>query len=685
MDGIKFTLTYSALKMFGKQLYSNVSSAISELVANGLDAKAPNIYLTIDIRDKSNSYVEVFDEGKGMSPDDIADHYIKIGYNKRRNEKGLDDGKTMGRKGIGKLAALYLSDCFTIITKTENSDLTCWKLDVSCLDEDDSPQLEPVGIDDYSELESFKKLVSLGHGTIICLQSVNMKGLGDKAFESLECRLSNLFLYDKLEQKIWIKLIQDDKATNSFLSINKKIAFKNLAYVYTSKENYVEECKNNSFTMSYKTKNGVDKKMNANTEIVLFDNTDFRISGEKEFFGLKKHFVLDGWIGIHSTIDGEDAKANDSRYVKNQFYNPNQLRVYVRNKLAMSNMIEHLGITRAFVNYIEGEVSFDILDDDDLEDIATAGRQDFNTQDPRFILLKEILTKIGNSLVSKRQELADKIRERRRMDDISISTRSKTRFQKDFHGMLEDLPDINPQDRLKIEQYAMAQLEGDINSEVKSEFTVFLSHASKDHIFSDFIFNYLVYLGFNGDIKNEFCEIFYSSNGLDTDNLTPLSILIKQYIIRKNNDILFLTSSNFGNSEYCLFEGGAAWATKSVGDYKIMALTYDSIPQFLTNGKSEVVFNIRTKEDLQLDEMKYNYIVNILNRLIKHLNKNREVAGLPMVSTLPEVHIPDKVALKRLNKSPIDFMDKNVVDYWNAYVVEQGDIYFSLPQQEEKS
>ena len=44
MDGIKFTLTYSALKMFGKQLYSNVSSAISELVANGLDAKAPNIF-----------------------------------------------------------------------------------------------------------------------------------------------------------------------------------------------------------------------------------------------------------------------------------------------------------------------------------------------------------------------------------------------------------------------------------------------------------------------------------------------------------------------------------------------------------------------------------------------------------------------------------------------------------------
>lgn len=678
MGSVKFTLTYSALKMFGKQLYSNVSSAISELVANGLDAKAANIYLTIDIRDKVKSYVEVFDEGKGMSADDIADHYIKIGYNKRRNEKGLDDGKTLGRKGIGKLAALYLSDCFTIITKTVNSDLTCWKLDVSSLDEDDSPELEQVASDEYCELESYKKLVAIGHGTIICLKDVNMKGLGDKAFESLECRLSNLFLYDKLEQKIWIKLIQTDAPNGKFSLINKQIAFKNLAYIYTSGEDYVKECKGNTFAMSYKTKTGVDKTMTVDTEIVPFTETDFHISGEKEFFGVKKQYNLDGWIGIHASIDGEDAKKNDARYIKNQFYNPNQLRVYVRNKLAMPNMIEYLGITRAFVNYIEGEISFDILDDDDLEDIATAGRQDFNTQDPRFLLLKEILTKIGNSLVAKRQALADKIRERKKTDDISISTRSKTRFQKDLHGMLEELPDLKPDDRLKIEQYAVAQLEGDVNSEAKSEFTVFLSHASKDRIFSDFIFRYLVHLGFNGNIKDETCEIFYSSSGLDTDNLTPLSILIKKYIIRKKNDILFLTSANFGHSEFCLFEGGAAWATKSVGDYKILALTYDSIPQFLTNGKSEVVLNIKAKEDLQLDEIKYNYLVNIFNRLISHLNKNREVSGMPQVPVLSEVHIPDMVELKRLGKTPIDFMDSTLVEYWNTYVIEQADTYFTI-------
>lgn len=676
MSGVKFELTYSALKMFGKQLYSNVGSAISELVANGLDAKASNIYLTIDIQNKEKSYVEVYDEGKGMSPADISDHYIKIGYNKRRHENGLDDGKTMGRKGIGKLAALYLSDCFSIITKTTNSELSCWKLDVSTLDDDATPEMEQISSNEFTELESFKKLILEGHGTIICLKNVNMRGLGERAFESLRYRLANLFLYDKLKQHIWVKIITDAKVENKFSFVEKRIAFKNFAYVYTTNSDYTKECINNIFSVPYKTKTGVDKKMKSSTEIINFSDMDFQISGEKEFYGKKKKYAIDGWIGIHSTIDGEDAKLNDQRYVKNQFYSPNQLRIYVRNKLAMSNIIEHLGITRAFVNYIEGEISFDILDDDDLEDIATAGRQDFNTQDPRFVLLKELLTKICNSLVAKRQALADKLREFKKTDDISISTKSKHIFQKDLHNMLDDIPNIAPQDKDKIEQFAVAQLEGDINADVKSEFTVFLSHSSKDHIFSDFIYHFLTNLGFNGNIKDSDCEIFYSSNGLDTDNLNPLSILIKKYIIRKNNDILFLISPNFGESEFCLFEGGAAWATKSVGDYKILALDYESIPKFLTNGKSEVVLNVKSKEDLYLNETKYNYIVVILNRLINHLNRNRDVSGLKRIDTYDEVKIPDKVHLKEYGKVETDYMDEKILKYWNTYVLEQAETYF---------
>lgn len=85
MENVEFELTYAALKMFGKQLYSNVGSAIAELVANGIDAGAEEVYVAINVIDKHNATVEILDSGAGMTYADIKEHYIKIGYNKRKN------------------------------------------------------------------------------------------------------------------------------------------------------------------------------------------------------------------------------------------------------------------------------------------------------------------------------------------------------------------------------------------------------------------------------------------------------------------------------------------------------------------------------------------------------------------------------------------------------------------------
>lgn len=86
-------------------------------------------------------------------------------------------------------------------------------------------------------------------------------------------------------------------------------------------------------------------------------------------------YQLTGWIGFHSTLNNSQAQQNDSNFRKNKNYNPAQIRLYVRNKLAVSNVLDTLGITQAFTNYIEGEISFDLLDDDLLPDIATSSRQ----------------------------------------------------------------------------------------------------------------------------------------------------------------------------------------------------------------------------------------------------------------------------------------------------------------------
>lgn len=107
-------------------------------------------------------------------------------------------------------------------------------------------------------------------------------------------------------------------------------------------------------------------------------------------------------------------------------------------------------------------------------------------------------------------------------------------------------------------------------------------------------------------------------------------------------------------------------------------MDYGSIPKFLTNGKSEVVLNAKSKSDLLLNEINYNYLIEILNRLISHLNKNRIVLGLLPVPTFSAIKVPDKVDLKKLGKKEEDYMDSMILDYWATYVIEQSDEYFGV-------
>lgn len=116
---IPFNFTYFAMKLLGKNLYSNPWTAVSEIVANGIDAGAKNVYVLIDMRNKEKAVVEIFDDGTGMSFEDLSEKYTLIGRNKRLGSDNRE-GKTLGRKGIGKLAALYLSPCYYLYTKTDD-------------------------------------------------------------------------------------------------------------------------------------------------------------------------------------------------------------------------------------------------------------------------------------------------------------------------------------------------------------------------------------------------------------------------------------------------------------------------------------------------------------------------------------------------------------------------------------
>src|SRR5947209_9085314 len=84
-------------------IYKPFVKASKELISNAYDADAEDVRIRLSDDFKS---LEVFDDGRGMTPFEFRTDFTKIGgsYTRLRNE--LTDGKRpkIGSKGIGFLA-----------------------------------------------------------------------------------------------------------------------------------------------------------------------------------------------------------------------------------------------------------------------------------------------------------------------------------------------------------------------------------------------------------------------------------------------------------------------------------------------------------------------------------------------------------------------------------------------------
>lgn len=416
-NSIPFNFSYFALKLLGKQMYTNNWSAISELIANGLDAGATNVKLYIESIDKENSKLEILDNGSGMDYVDLATKYALIGRN-RRISNGEFSEKTKGRKGIGKLATLFLSKKYYIVSK-KNGIETAWMLDSTNASESDVPELIRVTIDDVC-IENKEIWDSFESGTLIKSVGVDLVGFAEGKLDSLKMTLANYYLLNNIGAVIEVAYKTKPKQKVEFSKVSKVIGFKNLyAYFQTSYGIIKSELLNNSVKINSDLEQ-VTNKLRKVIKLSPSDITRISLNGKRNFVTINGNYKefeyeLTGWIGIHSTINMLEAVGNTgedpgNRFIRNSVYKANQLRLYVRDKLAVSDFMPQLNNTQAFSNYIEGEISFDILDNDDLEDISTSNREGLSGKDERITLLIELLKPIVNKLISERVNIGSIVR-----------------------------------------------------------------------------------------------------------------------------------------------------------------------------------------------------------------------------------------------------------------------------------
>jgi hypothetical protein len=179
------------LEHLGVQMYKRRDTAIAELVANCWDANATTVWVEApdkETYDPDASRFVIEDDGIGMSDDDVENHYLIVGRNRRNAGDGEgthDPGaqpeapavptdpqpsrKIMGRKGIGKLAGFGIASLVEL-TSWRDGKATKLTLDMKKL---------KLGERDMREIEIPGEIIDVppdvhcsGHGTRIVLHGL---------------------------------------------------------------------------------------------------------------------------------------------------------------------------------------------------------------------------------------------------------------------------------------------------------------------------------------------------------------------------------------------------------------------------------------------------------------------------------------------------------------------------------
>ena len=339
--------------------------------------------------------------------------------------------------------------------------------------------------------------------------------------------------------------------------------------------------------------------------------------------------------------------------------------MYVRGKLALEDLRPYLNLTEQYANYLEGELQFDLLDEDELPDIATTSRESFDTEDPRFTSLCILVRNWAQKLINQRSKIAQ--HEKRKLAKTTAQANNiyAQRISKSIDKL--DIPDDAAADLKREVHLGLTSedpLDKNVQVEAKGEYKVFISHASQDKVLANIIYRTLIEHGAEPD------EIFYTSKDAestsDKKRHAQLGPMVHKAITSSATKIIYLTSSSFCKSVYCCFEGGAGWATRAVAEYELITTRYDHKPNWLDHDLPTTEL-LNREGELELTRDSYLLFTEAINRLIDHLNIGRSIQNKDLITPIAETKLP--------STEELDFEGKSIDEYYNfelAYRIQKA-------------
>ena len=334
----RMTVDLNVLDHLGINLYSNIAAVLTEAVANAWDADAG----TVDIRiDPTGNWIEIVDDGIGMSVDDMNGKYLRVGY--RRRDEDVEHGKVtakgrpvMGRKGLGKLSLFSIAK---IIEVESAKDGVAHGLRMTIAGIHESVhKKEPF----YSPESLAADQIAVAKGTRIVLRDIKRQRLGRGAL-ALRKRLARRF--SVLGEAHGFKIDLDGQPITSSDRGDLPMAQFLWQFGY----------------------NAID--LTPASQLLEKESLPNR------FDAWDPGWRVSGWIGtarFPKQLDSEDAG------------NLNGIVVFARGRLFHENILDKLNDGRLYTKYLTGQIEADFLDADDAPDIATSDRQRVQEDDPRY-------------------------------------------------------------------------------------------------------------------------------------------------------------------------------------------------------------------------------------------------------------------------------------------------------------
>jgi len=411
----RFEFSLEVLNHLGRGLYRSFATVIAEAVSNAWDAEATQVDITIN--DKS---LVVADNGKGMDATDFQEKFLKVGYSRREDKSNKSKRNVIGRKGIGKLAMLSISEKVTIVSHKNKSEITGGRINNTKLDneikKDGNYSLESLTTNRMKELlwRSTKKT-----GTKIIFEKIRTNLNSEDIIRKYLATQFNFIFSMKRDDSFTIKVNGKPVTIDDLKELNDNTQF--IWYVGKTDKRFGNRFKN------------LDKERVIKDTRLQFEGKTIQIKGFVASVKRSSQLLLRGSKG--------DFKAS--------------VNLFTNGRLRQGNLFEEIAKKTVTEEYLYGEIHVDGFEDKKI-DRFTSSREGIIKDDP---LYQKFLKELDKILVVIIQDWTPWRNELKEEGDIEQDKRpgyevrmeeSRNRREKDFRNKIsESIEDPKAKKRLQ--------------------------------------------------------------------------------------------------------------------------------------------------------------------------------------------------------------------------------------------